>query len=334
MPRGQHGRYAAGILASVVLAACGGSSTQQVAPIQIDGSSTVYPLTLEVVEAFERIHSPEAEISVSFSGTGGGFEKFCAGETQINDASRPILLEEVEACKQAGVPFIELPIAYDALTVVVNPDNDWVEDLTVEELGQIWSSRAQRRITRWDQVRSEWPDEPLELYGPGSDSGTFDYFIEAIGANRSRSDYVASEDDEVIARGVIEEPNALGYFGLAYFEENQDQLRAVPIDGGEGPVQPARETVEEGRYQPLSRPLFIYVSQDALIKNPLLEELVKFYLEVAAETAVAVGYVPLPEDGYTIAEITLDQGEVGTVFEGKPQPNLTIADLLRRRAQY
>jgi len=228
-----------GVMLGMALAACGGSSSQQIAPIQIDGSSTVYPITVEVAEAFERIQTPEAEISVSFSGTGGGFEKFCAGETQINNASRPILLEEVEACKQAGVPFIELPIAYDALTVVVNPDNDWVEDLTVEELRQIWGSRAQRQITRWDQVRPEWPDEPLELYGPGSDSGTFDYFVAAIGAGRSRSDYVASEDDEVIARGVIKDENALGYFGFAYYEENQDQLRAVSIDSGEGPIMPS-----------------------------------------------------------------------------------------------
>ncbi len=322
------------ILLSAMLAACGGSTPQQVAPIEIDGSSTVYPITVAVVEAFQQSQSPEAEISVSFSGTGGGFEKFCAGETQINDASRPILLEEVEACKQAGVPFIELPIAYDALTVVVNPENDWVDHLTVDELRQIWSSRSQRRITDWDQIRSEWPDEPLELYGPGADSGTFDYFIEAIEARRSRSDYVASEDDEVIAQGVIREPNGLGYFGFAYYEENQDQLRAVPIDNGEGPILPSQETVEDGSYQPLSRPLFIYVNQDAALKNPLVEEFVEFYLEAAPGVAQSVGYVPLPEEGYTIAEITLQQGEVGTVFEGKPQPNLRIADLLRKRAQY
>lgn len=315
------------------LSACGGQSQADIEPIQIDGSSTVYPITVAVAQAYQQ-QSPEAQVTVNFSGTGGGFEKFCAGETQINDASRPILRQEMAACKQAGVPYIELPIAFDALTVVVHPQNDWVDYLSIAELQTIWEPAAQGKITRWNQVRPNWPNQPLNLFGPGTDSGTYDYFVEAIGVDASRSDYTASEDDDVIAQGVIQDPNALGYFGFAYYEENQDQLQAVTIEGSKGLARPTQEAVVGAIYQPLSRPLFIYVNAVAAQSNPALEDFVEFYLEQAPAIVATVGYIPLPDEGYHIAEITLQQGEVGTVFEGKPELDLTIAEVLRRRAEY
>ena len=250
--------------------------------IQIDGSSTVFPITEAVAEEFQKAKKGKIKVTVGIAGTGGGFKKFCRGETDISDASRPILKQEMEACKGAGVEYFELPIAYDALTVIVNPKNDWVKALTVPDLKKMWEPSAQGKVTNWNQVRSEWPNAPLKLFGPGADSGTFDYFTEAIvgKAKSSRGDFTASEDDNVLVQGIINDRNALGYFGFSYYVENQNKLKAVPIDTGKGPVSPSPKTVEDGTYQPLSRPIFIYVSKKAMDK-PEVKEFVEFYLKNA-----------------------------------------------------
>jgi phosphate transport system substrate-binding protein len=304
--------------------------------IEIDGSSTVYPLTDEAVQeyAFERTDEPE--FSVAFSGTTGGFRKFCASETDISNASRPINASEIEACRAAGVEYIELPIAYDALTVAVHPDNTWADEMTVAELKKLWEPAAEGTVTRWNQIRPDWPNQPINLYGAGGDSGTFDYFTEAIvGEPRaSRSDYTASEDDEELVRGLRSDPNGLAYFGYAYFEENQRLLKPVAIDNGNGPVLPASETVINGQYQPLSRPLFIYVNTQSLEAKPELREFVEFYLLNAETFAKAVGYVPLQDETYTIALDHFQQNKVGTAFAGEAQTNLKLEDLLQREKTY
>jgi phosphate transport system substrate-binding protein len=306
------------------------------ATITIDGSSTVYPITDEVVKeyAFERQDHPE--VKVEFSGTSAGFRKFCAGETDISNASRPINRREMDACKSAGVRYYELPVAYDALTVVVHRNNNWVDSLTVAELKKIWEPSAEGRITRWNQVRSTFPDRPLKLYGAGSDSGTFDYFTEAIvgETGASRKDYTASEDDYELMRGVRNDPDALGYFGLAYFEESRTLLRAVPIDSGAGPVEPSAESAREGTYQPLARPLFIYVNADSVEKNPKLKEFVEFYLNNGRFLSKVVGYVPLPDEVYNIGLSNFQAGKVGTVFNGELPTDLKLEDLLQKEAAF
>jgi len=302
--------------------------------IQIDGSSTVFPITEAVSEEFQKAKKGAVKVTVGISGTGGGFKKFCRGETDISDASRPILKAEMETCKQSGVQYIELPIAYDALTVIVNPKNDWVKSLTVPDLKKMWEPGAQGKVTSWNQVRSEWPNSPLKLFGPGADSGTFDYFTEAIvgKAKSSRGDFTASEDDNVLVQGVANDRNALGYFGFAYYIENQKKLRAVPIDGGKGPVLPSAKTVEDGTYQPLSRPIFIYVSKKSLDK-PEVREYVDFYLKNAPSLVKQVKYVALPSSAYTIGMDHVKKGKVGTVFGGESQVGIKIEELLKREAQ-
>jgi len=307
---------------------------QNPGPIVIDGSSTVFPITEAIATTYSQTQENPVDVSVTFSGTGGGFEKFCAGETDINNASRPILDAEMAACNENNVRFVELPVAFDALAVVVNQQNTWAEDITLDELQTLWEPAAQGQITRWNQIRSDWPNQPIALYGPGLDSGTYDYFTEVVVGGDSRSDFTASEDDDILARGVGQNSNALGYFGFAYFNENRDTLRALAVDSGNGPVEPSDETVFSGEYQPLSRPLFIYVNLTSAQTNPALREFVEFYLEQAPEQVEAVGYVPLPEEGYHIARVNFHEGEVGTAFDGKPQPNLTIAELLRRTKRF
>ncbi|MBE9118893.1 PstS family phosphate ABC transporter substrate-binding protein [Lusitaniella coriacea LEGE 07157] len=319
-----------------LLASCAQVQSQQPASITIDGSSTVYPITEAVAEQFQSTQKNTPNITVDFSGTGGGFEKFCAGKTDISNASRPIKTEEIEACRAAGVRYIELPIAFDALTVVANLNNDWLESITVEELKTIWQASAEGKITRWNQVREDFPDRPLNLFGPGSDSGTFDYFTEAIldESGTSRGDYVTSEDDEILVRGVSQDPNALGYFGFAYYEQHQDQLKAVAIDSGKGTVLPSRETVEKAKYQPLARPLFIYVNSASAQDNDALKDFIDFYLDRAPEIVGDVGYIPLPQDAYRINFVRFNKGEVGTVFEGKSQFDLTISELLQKQREF
>lgn len=323
-------------LGTALLISCTPTASEEKQSIKVDGSSTVYPITKEIVEKYHANKQNSVDISVKFSGTGGGFTKFCKGETDISNASRPIQIDEMEACNKAEVRYIELPVAFDALTVVVNPQNDWLDRITLEELKKIWSPAAEKKITRWNQIRPDLPDKPLNLYGPGVDSGTFDYFTEAVTgkAGASRTDYTASEDDDILVEDVGKDPNALGYFGLAYYQQHVDRIKVVAVDSGEGAILPSRETVEQAKYQPLARPLFIYVNAASTQKNQALSQLIDFYLTQAPEVVSEVGYVPLPEEAYHINKVTFHKGEVGTVFEGKSQFNLTIPELLRKQARF
>lgn len=304
--------------------------------VKIDGSSTVYPITEAVAEEFQIAKKNAVKVTVGISGTGGGFKKFCRGETDISDASRPILKKEMEACKAAGIKYIELPVAYDAMTVVINPKNSFIKQLTVAELKKMWEPAAQGVVTTWKQVNPAWPDQPLKLFGPGADSGTFDYFTEAIvgKSKSSRGDFTASEDDNVLVQGVSRDVGALGYFGLAYYIENKDKLKAVPIVAAEGKpgVLPSFETVENGTYQPLSRPIFIYVNAAALARAEV-REFVEFYLKNAAKLTKEVKYVPLPAKAYTLAQEHLANKKLGTVFGGEADVGLKIEELLAREAK-
>jgi phosphate transport system substrate-binding protein len=296
----------------------------------------VFPITAAIAEQFAATEATEVAVDVSFSGTSDGFRRFCAGETVINNASRPINQQEMQTCGDAKIRYFELPVAFDAITIAVNPANTWANDITVEELKTAWAESGQRQVTSWRDIRSSWPDEPIVLYGPGSASGTFDYFSEVILGDDtiSRSDYVASEDDELLAQGIENNANALGYFGFAYFEEHQGELKALAVDAGDGSVSPSRETVESADYQPLSRPLFIYINAQAAQENPALQAFVQFYLENAPTIVNEVGYVPLPQDGYDVALTQFYRGKVGTVFDGQVQPGLTIDELLTKRATF
>jgi phosphate transport system substrate-binding protein len=329
-----NGLTLAGALAAAV-AMVGMSVTEvlsQSSEIKIDGSSTVFPISEAVAEEFMAQNSG-TNVTIGISGTGGGFSKFCNGEIEISNASRPIKSTEIEACRANGVEYIEIPVAYDALTIVVNPRNTWAQSMTVEELKTLWAPEAQNTITRWNQIRPSFPDAPILLYGPGSDSGTFDYFTEAIvgESGSSRSDFTASEDDNVLVQGVTGDVNALGYFGFSYYEQNQSRLNSIAVDNGDGAVAPSRESVENGTYQPLSRPLFIYVNAEAAERDDV-EAFVKFYLE-STDLVTEVGYVPLPAEAYALALEAFESGEVGSVFAGRETVGVLIQDLLRLERQ-
>lgn len=324
-------------ISAILLQSCSQVSSENTKPIKIDGSSTVYPITQAILEKHNQIQSSKpVQIEGAVSGTTTGFEKFCAGETDINAASRPILTEEMQACDRSQVRYIELPIAFDAITVVVNKQNTWTDSITVEELKNMWQSEATGKITKWNQVQSTWPDSPLNLFGPGQESGTFDYFTEAINGaiGNSRTDYVDSENDQTIVNGVSQDPNALGYFGYAYYEKNQDKLKALGIDSGQGPVLPSVETVKNAQYKPLARPLFIYINAKAAQDNPALEEFVEFYLENAPIVVGEIGYIPLSEEGYHLAAIHFQRFKVGSVFDGRSEISLTLEELLRKQAKF
>lgn len=324
---------------SLLLQSCAGVSSKDVKPIAIDGSSTVAPITEKVLADF-KANPPnkvlaDVRIENGVSGTGGGFKKFCAGQTDINNASRPITTEEMKECDANNVRFIELPIAFDALTVVVNPRNNWTDSITTADLRKMWEPAATGKIKNWNQINPVWPDKPLTLHGPGKDSGTYDYFSEAInGQDASRSDYNFSEDDRALVNAVSQDPNALGYFGHAYYEQNQDKLKALKIDNGSGPIDSTRVNVENGTYQPLSRPLFIYVNATKAQDNPALEAFVEYYLDNAPDLVTSIGYIPLSEEGYHLARVNLQRFKVGTVFDGRPRPNLTVGELLRKQAKF
>ncbi len=306
---------------------------QAQAAIRIDGSSTVFPISEAHAEEFQIQKRGKVRVTVGVSGTGGGFKKFCRGETDISNASRPISAEEMEACRKSGVKYMELPIAFDALTVVVNPQNAWAKTLTVADLRRIWEPGAQGRITNWNQVNPKFPRERLMLFGPGADSGTFDYFTEAVTgkAKASRGDYTASEDDNTLVQGVENNRGALGYFGFAYYAAHEDKLTAVAIDGGKGPVAPSLANVTNASYSPLSRPLFIYVREQSA-QRPEVREFIRFVLsrgDLVAET----GYLPLPKQAYAVAQKHFDDGRLGSVLAGKPRVGITIEELLAMEAR-
>jgi phosphate transport system substrate-binding protein len=315
-------------------AAAAPSLAQQI--VKVDGSSTVYPVTEAVAEEFQKSKKNAVKVTVGISGTGGGFKKFCRAETDVSNASRPILRKEMEDCKKAGVEYIELPVAFDALTVVIHPQNDFVKQMTVAELKKMWEPAAQGKVKTWKDVNPAWPDQAIKLFGAGSDSGTFDYFTEAIvgKAKSSRGDYTASEDDNVLVQGVSRDKYAIGYFGFAYFAENQGKLKAVPIveKDGKPAVAPSMESVLKGTYQPLARPIFIYVNTKSL-GRPEVKEFVEFYMAHGAKLAKEVKYVPLPDNAYKINREHLAKGKVGTVFGGEAEVGVTIEELLKREAK-
>jgi phosphate transport system substrate-binding protein len=325
--------------ATVVLSGLAAVVTPQFAAaqsvIKIDGSSTVFPIAEAVAEEFQISKRGKVRVTVGIAGTGGGFKRFCRGETDISNASRPILKEEMEACRAAGIKYLELPVAFDALTVVVNPQNTWVKSLTTADLKKMWEPGAQSRVTKWNQIRSEWPAQPLMLFGPGADSGTFDYFTEAVNgkAKASRGDYTASEDDNVLVQGVENNKNALGYFGYAYYVGHKDKMKAVPVINPKGqPVGPSIEAVNDGSYQPLSRPLFIYV-RDTAAQRAEVKEFIQFFLTDGATLVKEVGYVPLPAQAYKLAQQHFSGGKLGTVFGGVPEVGVTIDALLAREGK-
>lgn len=322
------------ILSSAMLWSTNHVQSQQPNLIRIDGSSTVFPITEAVAEEFQKETRGTVRVTVGISGTGGGFKKFCRGETDVQDASRPISASEMEVCRLSGIQYHELPVAFDALTVAVSLQATWIDTITVAELKQMWDPSAQGRVVKWTQVRSSWPEIPLKLFGAGSDSGTFDYFTEAVvgKAKASRGDYTASEDDNTLVQGIANDKHALGYIPFAYYEPNKKRLKAVAVDGGDGPIIPSRETVENGSYQPLSRPIFIYVNNKSAEK-PEVKRFVEFYLAQAPSLVPQVKYVPLPRQAYELALAHFKNGKLGTAFQGISTVGMKIEDLLRREAK-
>lgn len=327
----------AGALALLASGAAIDRATAQTV-VQVDGSSTVFPVTEAMAEEFQKANK-DIKVTVGISGTGGGFKKFCRGEIDIADASRPITAAEQKACKEAGIEYIELPVALDALTVIVHPSNSWAGEMTVAELKKIWEPEAQGKITNWKQVRDSFPDKPLALYGAGVDSGTYDYFTAAIVGKEhsSRGDFTASEDDNVLVQGVAGDQNALGFFGLAYYEENVGKLKAVKIKVNDAApaVEPSVDNARTGKYQPLSRPIFIYVNKKSTETKPAVAKFVDFYLDKknANELVSEVGYVPLPEAALATFQDRFKKREIGTGFTGS-KVGVSVEDLIKEKLVY
>lgn len=306
----------------------GAGSSELSGSIAIDGSSTVFPISEAVAEEFQKLY-PNVRVTVGISGTGGGFKKFLNKETDISDASRPIKPSEQELADKNGITYVELPVAFDGLSVLVNPQNDWVDYLTVDELKKIWEPGS--TVKRWSDIRPNWPNQEIKLYGPGHDSGTFDYFTEAINGEEgaARSDFMASEDDNVLVTGIAGDKYALGFFGFAYYEENSDKLKLVPIDGGSGPITPSAQTIMDGTYTPLSRPMFIYVRGDVMAR-PEVKEFIRFYLTEAKNLVREVGYIPLTDELYELALKRFEEGVTGSIFAGEgSQVGVRLDDLLK-----
>jgi phosphate transport system substrate-binding protein len=326
------------VICTVLLASCGGGQRSSETPagdvIRIDGSSTVFPITEAVAEEFQRANQA-ARVTVGVSGTGGGFQKFCRGETDISNASRLIRQVELDACKASGVSFIELPIAYDGITIVIHPKNTWATSMTVAELRTLWAPEAEGQVTRWSQLRAGWPDREIHLFGAGVDSGTFDYFTEAIVGKEdaSRGDYTSSEDDNMLVQGVSGDELALGFFGFAYYEANQGKLKAVAVDDGDagngaGAIPPSVDAIRTGTYRPLSRPVFIYVSQKSL-SRPEVKRFVEFYTANAATLVREVGYVPLTDAEYRLVAERASRQTLGSAFPShKVEPGRTLESVL------
>ena len=327
-------RAIAGGLALGWIAAAPPLGAQPSGPIRSSGSSTVGPITVLAIQGFT---ASGAGRGVTFkpvveNGTSAGFREFCAGTTAISNASRPISGKELRACKAAGVEFYELPIGFDAITVVVHPSNNWARDISLSELKKLWSRSAQQNVNRWNQVRASWPERPIKLYGPGRDSGTFDYFTKAITGEQgnARTDFVSSEDDNSLVKGVANNPNSLGYFGFAYYKANANKLRALAVEGPKGTVMPSWNTVQNETYQPLSRPMFIYVNARQLGNNPALRSFIQYYLNNAAELVGREGSVPLSASQYRLVQNKLFRHVLGSAFAGELPVGLTLGQLLNR----
>ena len=323
------------VFTSALAAACGGSTAEQSPVVALDGSSTVFPISEAVAEEFQ-IQNPMMPVTVGTSGTGGGFKKFCRVETAISNASRPISASEIAECAKAGVEFIELPVAYDGMAVVVNPKNTWATDITVAELKTLWGPDAQGKILKWNQVRASWPDRDIRLYGAGADSGTFDYFTEVINgkAKASRGDFTPSEDDNVLVQGVAGDELALGFMGLAYYAENQDKLKLLGVDdenpdNGVGPIQPSFETVRGGTYRPLSRPMFIYVNAAQLEARPEVRAFVDFYLANTLTLTKEVGFVALADAEASAVNARYAARTKGTMFPADDHTPKTLEQRLQ-----
>jgi len=323
-------------VATLALSAVAGLVHADVPLVKVDGSSTVYPITEAVAEDFQKSKKNGVRVTVGISGTGGGFKKFCRGETDISDASRPITKQEIADCKAAGVEFMEFPVAYDALTVVISTKNDWAKTMTVAELKAIWEPAAQGKITTWKQVNPAWPDRPIKLYGPGADSGTFEYFTEAVNgkSKATRGDFTASEDDNVLVQGVSRDVGGLGYFGYAYYIENKDKVAAVSIVAAPGKpaVAPSLQTVVDGSYQPLARPIFIYVNAKSAEK-PEVREFVDYYMKNGEKLVKEVKYVALPAKAYTYNLEHFAKRSKGTKFGGENKVGITIEELMKIEAR-
>ncbi len=320
---------------TLALVTCEAQGASLEGRVAIDGSSTVYPISEAVGEEFQKAH-PRTKVTIGIGGTGGGFKRFCNGETDISNASRPIKQSEIEACAAKKIEYIELPVAYDGLAVMVHPTNTWAACMTVAELKKLWEPEAQGKITKWSQVREGWPDKPIHLFGAGVDSGTYDYFTEAVVGKQhaSRGDFQSSEDDNVLVQGIANDPLALGFFGYAYYAENKDKLKLVAIDDGDasngaGCIAPSPETVERGTYQPLSRPLFIYV-RATRADDPAVRAFVETYLDRAPELVSDVGYIPLGREAYALVKQRFVERKTGTLFATSSQVGMTIAQLLAR----
>ncbi len=331
MPRTSVWAAFAALCLGAALVAC--AQRTPVQQVRVDGSSTVFPISERIAEAFQARYGRRVRVPLGEAGTGGGFAKFCRGEADIVGASRPIELDEMADCAAAGIGFVEVPIVFDGITVVVNRENT-VPSLTVEQLRRMWEPAAERTVRNWRDIDPSFPDLPLSLFGPGTASGTFDFFTLAIMGEEgaSRADFTPTEDDNVIVQGVSTSDGGLGYFGVAYFEANRDRLRAVPIDNGAGPIDPSLSNVGAGVYQPLSRPLFIYVSSRSL-QRPAVRQFALFYLSQVREEANAVGYVPLPDASYEVYADRIRNISTGTVFNGEGAVGVTIEELKQRPLQ-
>jgi phosphate transport system substrate-binding protein len=309
----------------------GSGTDAQPSAVRIGGSSTVFPILAAAIQAFRQAgHS--APITLKESGTTDGFRQFCLGRLEVAMASRPINGDELGACRTAGVTFIELPIAFDAISVVVHPTNTWAKEVSTKELARLWGRQAQGRVNRWSEVNSAWPDRPIKLCGPGKDSGTFDYFNKAINGSpaHSRLDYSASEDDNIIVRCIASNPNSLGYFGLSYYRANRDRLRLVAVRSAKGPLLPTVANVQAGRYQPLSRPLFLYVNDKALAERDEMRQFTTFVIRNGLRFVQQVGDVPLPDSTYQLVESKLYKRITGTAFAGELPVGLSIGEAMRR----
>ncbi|MBX9775259.1 MAG: PstS family phosphate ABC transporter substrate-binding protein [Xanthobacteraceae bacterium] len=334
-------KVAAGLSAvsalAITVASMQVSAVAQTRTVSIDGSSTVFPVMEAIAEEFQKSKKNQVRVTVGISGTGGGFKKFCRGETDISNGSRPILTAEIEDCKKTGVNFFELPLAFDALTVAVSPKNTALECISIADLKKIWEPAAQGKVMRWSDVNPSWPNRPLKLYGAGADSGTFDYFTEAVvgKAKSSRGDYTASEDDNVLVQGIENDVNSLGYIPFAYYAPHAAKMKALAVDWGKGQgcVKPSLENVLAGTYNPLSRPLFFYASQKASAK-PEVKEFVEFALKNAVPLIKEVKYLPLPDRAYPLSLARFQKGVLGTVFGGVPEVGVSIDDLMKRESKH